>query len=97
MDLRQQIFAFEWPIESIILLFLYNENISFLVIVTVKLLIIAWMINSYKSNLFAVRQKGILCSQRLHMIFCGPKGPLMYFCGLKAAQDFINYHINSQI
>ena len=38
-----------------------------------------------RSNLFAVRQKGILSSKRLHGFFGGPKGPIMHVRGLKTA------------
>ena len=43
-----------------------------------------WMINGGISETFAIRQKGILCSQGLQMIFGGPKGPLVHLCALKA-------------
>ena len=36
-------------------------------------------------NPFAVRQKESSAAEWLDMIFGGPKGPLMYLCGLKAA------------
>ena len=38
--------------------------------------------NDKNANPFVIRQKGILCSRRLHWILGGPKGPPIYLCGL---------------
>ena len=44
--------------------------------------------NDKIANIFAFRQKGILCIQGLHMIFSGPKGPLLYFMAFDRTFNF---------